>query len=628
MGNLKSIKGKILINFCITVGLIMIVTAGIANWRLDLSIDKQSEVMNKDVVSNTYGTLNGNHEILKLFTKNIQKSALSSAKELSNNLALKVIFDNHLYNSLGGFLTAQTHSSGTDFAMFFDLEGKLLASYPHETDKIAVEQAFAQSFVGNEIEKRLLKNGTSAQGLSGVSRISSKFLKSIGAGSKTFADKGGICIAAAMPVLGSFGYPVAIVYTGTILNGYDKFLKQLHNATGFSYSLYMNTFPLAYAGYGENTNNFKKDDMTLSAAMVNKIYASSEPINETIVLGGESNFATCSAIISSKNKKIGTKCVTYPESKLIKAAEYGDDTKKDLQLWFTYVSVISVLFFIVVAILIAKSISQPLMESIRKLNKSGQLVGEAGETIYLTSETLADGASDQASTLEETSAALEEMSGMTRKNAENSAQANSLMTEVSTVVSSANTSMRELIEAMGDIYKASEETSKIIKTIDTIAFQTNILALNAAVEAARAGEAGAGFAVVADEVRKLAMRSAQAAKDTGLLLAGTVSKIHEGDLNVRKTAKAFADVTAKTDSTTILVGEITTASQEQAHGIEQLNISVANIDKITQGNVAQADHTSRAATELNEQAGRLQEVSRGLTILVVGTEEMTVSFKG
>ncbi len=163
----------------------------------------------------------------------------------------------------------------------------------------------------------------------------------------------------------------------------------------------------------------------------------------------------------------------------------------------------------------------------------------ASGQVSSASQQLAAGSSEQAASIEETSSSLEEMSSMTSQNADNAGCADNLMKEVNQVVGQANASMTELTTSMAHISQASEETSKIIKTIDEIAFQTNLLALNAAVEAARAGEAGAGFAVVADEVRNLAMRAADAAKNTADLIEGTVKKVSDGSDLVTKTNDAF-----------------------------------------------------------------------------------------
>ena len=171
---------------------------------------------------------------------------------------------------------------------------------------------------------------------------------------------------------------------------------------------------------------------------------------------------------------------------------------------------------------------------------------------------------------------------------------------------------------MSEISKASEETSKIIKTIDEIAFQTNLLALNAAVEAARAGEAGAGFAVVADEVRNLAMRAADAARNTASLIEQTVKKVGDGSTLVARTNEAFGEVAEAAAKVGDLVAEISAASQEQAQGIEQVNKAVAQMDKVVQQNAANAEESASASGEMNSQARNMRRFVEDLVALVRG----------
>jgi methyl-accepting chemotaxis protein len=179
--------------------------------------------------------------------------------------------------------------------------------------------------------------------------------------------------------------------------------------------------------------------------------------------------------------------------------------------------------------------------------------------------------------------------------------------------------MQSLTGSMKEIIAASEETSKIIKTIDEIAFQTNLLALNAAVEAARAGEAGAGFAVVAEEVRNLAMRAADAAKNTSVLIEGTVKKIKDGSNLVIKTNEAFAEVAISASKVGELVGEIAAASQEQAQGIDQINKAVAEMDKVTQQTAANAEESASASEEMNAQAEQMKHISSTLLNIIGGS---------
>ncbi len=271
------------------------------------------------------------------------------------------------------------------------------------------------------------------------------------------------------------------------------------------------------------------------------------------------------------------------------------------------------------AFLITRSITKPVSRVTAGLSEGAEQVVSASSQVSSASQSLAEGASEQAAGLEETSSSIEEMTSMTRQNADNANQANTLMAETSVVVEAANRSMTELTESMKEISHASEETAKIIKTIDEIAFQTNLLALNAAVEAARAGEAGAGFAVVADEVRNLALRAAEAAKNTANLIEGTVKKIKSGSDIVSKTNEAFGKVAGGSKKVGELVKEIAAASQEQAQGIEQINKAVAEMDKVVQQNAANAEESAAASEELNAQAEQMKAFVRDLAALVEGS---------
>ena len=205
-----------------------------------------------------------------------------------------------------------------------------------------------------------------------------------------------------------------------------------------------------------------------------------------------------------------------------------------------------------------------------------------------TTRRLDETLSNVAATLEQTSAALEQMSGLTKQNAEASGEANQMMKEADQTVSQANSAMDGLTNSMRSLSEASQETGKIIKTIDEIAFQTNLLALNAAVEAARAGEAGAGFAVVADEVRNLAMRAAEAAKNTASLIEDTIRRIDEGSSLVEQTNQTFGGMVESINKVAQMLEGITNASQEQSLGIEEINRAVANLENVISGGGSQA----------------------------------------
>jgi methyl-accepting chemotaxis protein len=228
--------------------------------------------------------------------------------------------------------------------------------------------------------------------------------------------------------------------------------------------------------------------------------------------------------------------------------------------------------------------------------------GCSAAQVSATSRSLAEGASEQAASLQETSAALEEMSSMTKHNSDKAQQANELAKLARTAADKGAGDMQAMSTAMEAIKVSSDDIAKIIKTIDEIAFQTNILALNAAVEAARAGEAGMGFAVVADEVRNLAQRSAQAAKETAAMIEGAISKTGQGVEISRRVAETLNEIVAKARQVDELVAEVAGASREQTQGIAQINTSIGQIDKVTQSNAAGAQQSAAAAQELNSQA--------------------------
>ncbi len=262
------------------------------------------------------------------------------------------------------------------------------------------------------------------------------------------------------------------------------------------------------------------------------------------------------------------------------------------------------------------SITRPIHNISSGLSDCGSLVSSVSKEISSSSHALAEGSSEQAASLEETSSSLEEMASMTRMNADNANQADSLMKQTNQIVGQASGAMSELTISMEEISRANQETQKIIKTIDEIAFQTNLLALNAAVEAARAGEAGAGFAVVAEEVRNLALRSAEAARNTADMIEGTVNRTKNGSEFVTRTNEVFIQVTESCLKVGELVGEIAAASTEQAQGIDQVNRAVAEMDKVTQRNAANSEESASASKEMTSQAELMKKYVDKLVSLV------------
>jgi methyl-accepting chemotaxis protein len=267
------------------------------------------------------------------------------------------------------------------------------------------------------------------------------------------------------------------------------------------------------------------------------------------------------------------------------------------------------------------SLVKSLHKVITNLTATSNNVAQASGEINSSSQAVANGASEQAAALEETSSSMEETSAMIKANADNSLQAHTLMKETTKVTELAKESMAELINSMADISQASEETSKIIKTIDEIAFQTNLLALNAAVEAARAGEAGAGFAVVAEEVRNLALRSTEAAKNTAQLIEATIAKVKKGETIAESSNHTFNEVADANNKVSALVSEISTASNEQSQGVEQIRLTITEMESVTQTNAASAEESAASSEELNRQAQHLEEIVAAVNAIITGSRD-------
>jgi methyl-accepting chemotaxis protein len=213
---------------------------------------------------------------------------------------------------------------------------------------------------------------------------------------------------------------------------------------------------------------------------------------------------------------------------------------------------------------------------------------------------------------------------MVKQNADNAAQAKALVTGARQVAEKVGGHMSNMVASIQEVTQSSEETGKIIKTIDEIAFQTNLLALNAAVEAARAGEAGAGFAVVADEVRNLAMRAAEAAKHTASLIENTIMTVRKSSDFTQNTLEAFKESRAISSKIAQLVDEIAAASHEQAQGIDQINKAVAEMDKVTQSTAASAEESASASEELNAQAEQMKSYVADLSAVIDGSTQKSI----
>ncbi len=243
-----------------------------------------------------------------------------------------------------------------------------------------------------------------------------------------------------------------------------------------------------------------------------------------------------------------------------------------------------------------------------RIQQSAEQVASGSSQVASGAQALSQGATEQASSIEELSATINEISEQIKENAANAQHANRTVAETTREIENGQAQMTHLVAAMGDISQTSNQINKIIKTIDDIAFQTNILALNAAVEAARAGTAGKGFAVVAEEVRSLAGKSAEAAKDTTALIENAIRAIGNGTHMVTTTEQSLHAIVEKAENVTRLVNEIAQASNEQATAVMQTTLGIEQISSVVQNNSATAEESAAASQELSGQALMLSEL--------------------
>ena len=423
-----------------------------------------------------------------------------------------------------------------------------------------------------------------------------------------------------------------------ISTGDQKYVTQYKQVAGEDAKIELQSLRRFSAALGDTNFVAASQDVTASLGAFLKdidhslvLGARERELETQLEAGGENILTAASGQLEAANQKMaGLKTGAVASGRQMQAARtQAAATKRSAALAIIVIVLAGMILGGAMNFTIVASINRALHDMIQRLSASVNQTVESASQVSSASKSLADGASTQAASIEESSASLEELSSMTQQHAENARKTNELTREARAAADKGAGD----VQAMSALQTSSSDISKIIRTIDEIAFQTNILALNAAVEAARAGEAGMGFAVVADEVRNLAQRSAAAAKETAVKIEGAMGNTAQGVMISDKVAKALSEIVAKARQVDELAAEVAGSSSEQTQSIRQINQAVGQMDKVTQSNAASAEESSAAAEELKSQAEVMRQAVNELMVLVGGARSRRVQrqlgpFKG
>lgn len=354
-----------------------------------------------------------------------------------------------------------------------------------------------------------------------------------------------------------------------------------------------------------------------------------EPIRNTVINLSNANKNDQAYNLYLKNEKLDDSVTSNIKALSDYNQKVADELNMQNQKDATAATVILLLTILssfglltALGLMISKMITDPISEAVNNLNEGATQVASASEQLSAASEQLASGTSQQAASIQETSASIEESDSMVRQNTDNTQEAAALAKKTKDFAEESNAKMTKMVTSMDELKKSSDEIAKIIKVIDEIAFQTNILALNAAVEAARAGDAGKGFAVVAEEVRNLAQKSAQATKDTSIIIERNIQLSRENTEMTQMVNHDIKEIDHQAQKVSELLNEIAVASREQAQGIEQIDKAIQQMEQVLQANASTAEESASASHELSSQAASVKEIVNTLYAMVEGTDAL------
>lgn len=618
---MKSIKQDILLKFCTTGGILLMLLAGVVSFKLTRNIEQQSELLSTELTAMIATNLTGQHHVFQSEFREIQEDLGHLVEEISLRSGLAISVERLKITYLNDVL--ESYRSETDFSVIFDLKGRHVASYPSDTgDDVDIQwiSNYYQSWeLSRRVEAELEKGIAEQKTVTVLTKHDPDFIRAFRLANRNYSGPALLSFAAARILNDDFGDPLAVIVAGKIINNDTNLTRNFFETTGLACGVYLGDVPIAQWGFSEMPDP-DEEGLRISSEDVERIYGADRPLFLDMTVSGQTFRAIFSAISATRGEHIGGLCVAIPEQQVAEIRQrflsHGIQSKKNLQYWVAGIGGFAFLAFIFVSLVIAAGIERPLRDLILGLSDAMVTTAAASNQIAESSIKLAEGASEQAAASQETSAALIQLSATSKETSNLTRGATELMSE--NIKKSVKTVrlLIDLTQTIDKIENDSDKIGQIIQTIGNIAFQTNLLALNAAVEAARAGEAGAGFAVVAQEVKNLAERTSEAAKNTQELLDTTIRRVAESAGSIKTMNADFDAIIRSATTMGDKSAEITAASKEQAISIEQISKGVHEVDLVTQQVAANAEEFTSASQSLNFQAGMLKTYVEKLARLV------------
>lgn len=618
---MATVQKKMIGGYCFITLLLLLLIGGLTSWKLNHRIEAQAQALNADIIAQTQAVLEGHNRILHAILKNTGHSVHRQTKTLcTSELAIHYL-GSQLLDPLARHLRSSCEHAGIDFAVIFDIDGRLQASHPAGIQPKKAEPYFNEWETLQGMRSHMSK--VIEQDIPLTDEFSIRdpdFFRTLDLAEWPMSDAGAMLFTTAGVIADDFGDPIGYAVVGKILNGFDAPMKQLFEATGTASGVYIGNHPIALFGFGESDGDHPSTlDIRIPGPDLKTLRRSDQPLNTIMTLGGRHYVVNARTFFSSGGHYAGISLTGTPLDALAvrdTLIEGNISTRKEVQGWILIVGVLCMISGYALFRAISARIETPLREIAQGLAEAMRTTAVASDQIAESSTQLAEGAAHQAAASQEASAALAQLSATSRETSSLTCGANQLMDE--NIRKSIQT-VKLLVELTATIEKIESDSDKIgqiIKTIDGIAFQTNLLALNAAVEAARAGEAGSGFAVVADEVRSLAKRTAEAAANTQKLLDTTIRRVGASAQSIKRMNADFEGIIRTATVMGDKTFEITAASIEQATSIGHISRGVNEMDQVTQQVAANAEEFTGSVQSLKGQADLLKTYSERLSAMV------------